>query len=319
VAQAGKYEGWVALMAGVEPANSRKITRLHPGTDTRRRAPVVHVFSETGYELTVPRSFRDRRLRVGALIDDADRDELRTAARLWEARSSERRVARAEKAALERPRAGQITDITEGRRGRLHIYLDGGYAFSLSPEIVEYEGVIIGAALDETTVSRLVRRAHVERIAEMIDRKTAVRPRCAGELRRALIAKLHLDAELVEAAIERRRPLGGILSDADFIAWFAQARGVRKGKGFYALVPELRALDVSTEAISAYRDSFDSQSAAVVAIARAVRGLDLSDPRGRHRFVERLRSRGFGYGVAKAYLDSLAISDEALADAASEE
>jgi regulatory protein len=293
----------------------RRLVRLHEAFDARRRKPVIHVFSEVGYELTVPKSFRDRRLRVGVRIDDEDREQIQTAARLWEARASERRTVRAEKAALERPRAGVISEISEGRRNRLHIYLDGSYAFSLSLEIAEHEGLSVGMSLDEEGVRRLVGRQHIERIAEMIDRKTAVRPRCAGELRRAFVGRLKLDPELVDAAIERRRRLGTVLSDEAFVEWFAQARGVRKGKGFYAIVPALRALDVSTEAINAYKDSFDTESAAQIATARAARGLDLHDPRGRHKFVQRLLSKGFGYGVAKEYLDNLRIVDEELADA----
>jgi SOS response regulatory protein OraA/RecX len=297
----------------------RRITRLHPSFDARRRRPVIHVFSEVGYELTVPKTFRDRRLRVGNRLDDEDRDQMRAAARLWEAQASERAVARAEKAALERPSAGAITQISEGRRNRLHIYLDGGYAFSLGPEIVEYEGLAVGVHLDEAATKRLVGRAHVERIAAMIDRKTAVRPRCAGELRRAFVGRLKLDPDLVEAAIERRRALGTVLSDEAFVAWFAGARGVRKGKGFYAIVPALRALDVPMAAINAYRDSFDTAGAAEIATVKAARGLDLHDPAGRHKFVTRLAAKGFSYTVAKEYLDKLRIADEDLAEAAAEE
>ena len=297
----------------------RRITRLHPSFDVRRRRPVIHVFSSAGYELTVPKTFRDKRLKVGNRIDDEDRDQMRTAARLWEAAGSERAVARAEKAALERPASGVISQISEGRRDRVHIYLDGGYAFSLTAEIVEYEGLAIGVALDEAAVRRLVGRAHVERIAAMIDRKTALRPRCAGELRRVFVGKLKLDPDLVEAAIERRRALGTVLSDEAFVAWFAGARGVRKGKGFYAIVPALRALDVPMAAINGYRDSFDTTSAAEIATVKAARGLDLHDPAGRHKFVTRLASKGFSYTVAKEYLDNLRIADEDLAEAAAEE
>jgi SOS response regulatory protein OraA/RecX len=300
------------------PGAARHITRLHPATATRRQR-LIHVFSARGYELTVPASFRDKRLHLGGAIDDEDVEQMKTAARLWEAGVSERRAARAEAAALKRPTAGVVTEISEGRRERLHIYLDGGYAFSLSPETAEYEAVVVGRSLSEKEVHDLVSRAHVERLGGMIDRLTAIRPRCAGEIRDRLVRERKLDPDLVERAIERRARLGTILSDADFIDYFARTRAVSRGKGFWDLAPKLRALHVDPVAIEAYRERFDTAGAAQVAIGKAARGLDLSDRAARAKFAARLRSRGFGYEVASKYLTDRDIGHEELAEAADEQ
>lgn len=296
----------------------RAITRLHPAISDRggRRAPVVHVFSEQGYELTVPKTFRDRRLKVGIRIDGEDVEQMRIAARIWEAGANERRLARAEKRALERPTSGEITEISEGRAGRTHVYLDGNFAFSLPSIVAASTLLAVGQELDEDRVRELIAKASVGRVGEMIDRLTAVRPRCAGELRDRLVRERKLDPGMVEAAIEQGLRAGQVSSDVDFIEWFAQARGVRKGKGFGALVGELRRLGVDQEAINEYRDHFDTEGAAEVGIVKAARGLDLDDPKQRQKFVTRVLSRGFRYADARAYLEARAVEiDDELAAA----
>jgi len=220
---------------------------------------------------------------------------------------------------MERPTAGTVTEVSEGRRGRWHVYLDGGYAFSLTAAIAEYEAVVVGRVLDEDEVRRLVGRQHVERLGEMIDRLTNRRPRCAGEIRDRLVRERKLDADLVEQAIEKRAKLGGILSDEKFIEYYAARYGVKAGRGFWGIAPKLRALHVSPEAIAAYKESFDTEGAAEVAIRKAARGLDLHDQAARAKFARALRARGFGYDVASNYLRSLDIADEELAEAAAEE
>jgi SOS response regulatory protein OraA/RecX len=284
-----------------------KITRLHPAIRDRR--PVVHVFSDYGYEMTVGKTFRDRRLTVGKFLNSEDLEELKANAKAWEAGTALRRARRMEKQALSRPRAGTISEISPGRRGRLLVFLDGQYAFAATEEIIYQEGLMSGLELSEEQVTRLVGHQQVERVGQMIDRLTAVRMRAVSEIRKRLINDRKLDPDLVEAALAERLRGGLVREDADFIALFAKARGVRKGKDFWTLSSELRQLGLPPEEIAAYKESYDVEGAATVAIEKARRRLDLTNRADRTKFIRRLQTRGFSGQIIFGYLHDIEIVD----------
>ena len=292
---------------------ARAITRLHE--DKAKR--LVHVFSESGYELTVPMGFRDPRLKVGRELDDEAFDALRTAARDYEKGRSARRADRRERNAASRPNAGVITALAhDARRGKAHIDLEGQYALTVTLGQLVETGLAVGKELDAAAVTSLREGYNVQRVASIIDRLTGYRPRTAAEIRKRLAQK-GIEGPLIDAAITARSGEAyGVLSDLDFARWFAEHRGAPRGKGFRALVPELRRLGVADEAIATAEAEYDSAPALEVALARASRGLDLANPKMRTRFVARLARAGFGYGDARDYLDRLDASDEELDEAA---
>jgi SOS response regulatory protein OraA/RecX len=298
----------------------RRITRLHPAID-KRGQKVFHVFSDrpdNGYELTCLRTFRDPTLRVGQRIDDAEVERLRAAARIWESATGERRAerrARIAASAGERPKEGTISTLDRGFRGRVMVSLDGHYAFTITGETADDAELVPGMRLSTADVTRLVSEYDSAKISERIDRLVSFRPRCAAEVRRRL-ALTGVDPVLLEAEITRRIAADyGILSDEAFIAWFADARGMRKGKEFFTLIGELRHLGVDPAAIDAARDSFDHAAALEIAVARTRRGLDLDNEGDRRRFTERLIRKGFRYADAREALAKIAQVDEALAEA----
>jgi len=294
-----------------------KITRLHPAVRDRRN--VVHVFSDYGYEMTVSKTFRDRRLSVGKFLNSEDLEELKANAKAWEAGMAGRRAVQLEKQAALRPRSGTISEISPGRRGQLLVFLDGQYAFSTTEEIVYQEGLMSGLELSEEQVGRLVSHQQVERVGQMIDRLTAVRMRAVSEIRKRLINDRKLDAALVEAALDERKRGGLVREDADFIALFAKARGVRKGKDFWTLSSELRQLGLPPEAIAAYKESYDVEGAAAIAIEKAQRHLDLTNRADRAKFIRRLQARGFSGQIIFGYLHDIEIVDGEPNEAAEDE
>jgi SOS response regulatory protein OraA/RecX len=294
-----------------------KITRLHSAVRNRRQ--VIHVFSDYGYEMTVAKTFRDKRLKVGGFLNEEDREELKAAAKAWETGTAMRRAARLEKQAALRPSAGKITEISPGRQGGLLVFLDGRYAFSTTEEIIYQEGLMSGLELSEEQVGRLVSHQQVERVGQMIDRLTAVRLRAVSEIRKRLITDRKLDPDLVEAALAERKRGGLIREDADFIALFAKARGVRKGKDFWTLSGELRQLGLPAEAISAYKESYDVEGAAAVAIKKASRRFDVTNKVGRAKFIRYLQGKRFSNQLIFDYLRSIEIVDDELAEATDED
>ena len=297
----------------------RRITRLHPAID-KRGQKVFHIFSdrpENGYEMTCLRTFRDPQLKVGQRIDDADLERLRTDARAWEAGASARRTERRARIAAtagDRPSAGVISALERGFRGRIMVSLDGHYAFAVSAETAQDAELSLGLPLSASEVTRLKSDYDSAKISERIDRMVAFRPRCAAEVRKRLLPA-GIDPVLLEAEIERRIAAEyGILSDGAFIAWFADSRGVRKGREFFTLIGELRLLGVASEAIDAARDAYDHRAALEVAVMRTARGLDLANDGDRQRFVTRLIRKGFRYADARDALAKLGQADEALAE-----
>lgn len=212
---------------------------------------------------------------------------------------------------VEQPQSGTITALKTGRNERLFVFLDGAYAFATTKSIAIDEGLRLGKELDEATVMRL-RAAHsVARATAMIDVLTAYRPRTVAELRSRLIKK-GIDPKIIELAIANRFNRNfGVFSDAEFIDWFASKRGITRGKNFTAIIPELRRLGVSEEAINAAKTSYNRKRALTIALSKAVHGLDLSHPKDRRRFVQRLLRRGFNYEDALGYLNKRDDSDDA--------
>lgn len=297
--------------------NLRAITRLHE--DKAKR--VIHVFSETGYEFTAPLGFRSRDLKVGRRLDDEAFDALREDARAFERGRADRRTARRERLADTRATAGRITGLKhESRHARVYVELDGSYAFTVSVDQLVDAGLYVGRELNEANVASLREGYGVVRVLGMIDRLTSYRPRTAAEIRKRLSQK-----GIAEAVIETALPLrsgesGGVLSDAAFARWFAEHRGVPRGKGFRRIVPELRRLGVGDEGIAAAETDYATEDARTIALARAARGLDLTNPKLRQRFVARVQRAGFGYGEARDYLEALQTSgDDDLDEAAATE
>lgn len=291
---------------------ARKLVRLHPALRNGRK--VLHVFSEIGYEMTVPASYRHPQLKKGKVLEDEEIVAIQEAAREWERNTTQRRVTRAMARDVDRPRAGEISALEAGAHERLFVALDGHYAFTVTRSLALDAGLRLGMDLDAEQVSALRLAYSTARVAGMIDNLIAYRPRTVIEVRRRLAEK-GIEPEVAEAAIAQRLGVGyGVLSDEQFIDWFAEHRGLARGKDFGALVGELRRLGVADEAIDAARSTYPRDEALELALAKAVRGLDLSEETGRRRFVGRLLRRGFHYGDARDYLDAQGQDGEGIED-----
>ena len=279
-----------------EPLEAPVIRRITRISDDREKG-TRHVFTEPGgYLLTVPRAFRDRRLRVGATLSDPDLTEIRSAAAESARVARERRFAqRREERAPRHIEPGMITDIRVGRGDRRLIDLDGHFALAMSASLVESNGLRRGESLDAERIAALVAATEISHVGAMIDRLLVYRPRTATEIR-ARLSRRGLTGDAVEKAIERRSSGGGVLSDEDFAIWFSRARGSERGRGSRVLSSELHRLGVAPEAITAAREEYPEADALALAADKAARHLDLSDRRDAKRFIDRLMRRGFNYG-----------------------
>lgn len=269
----------------------RRITRLWETAE--RGGPIVVVYSEVGREISVPKAFRDRRLAVGHLIDDDLVIEIGTAVTAWQVKVTERRTARKAATAAKAKSEGTITALSAKER-IVFIHLDGAYSLAVTPGVVEARGLHVGQVLSADQVTSLKSAWDAAKVVDSIDRLLNYRPRTEAEIRERFASKT-VDPASLERAIEARRGYGMIMDDESFALWFANSRGVRKGKGFRAIVGDLRHLGVNPEAIEAAGAVYAGDDAIGRAADRAARGCDLATQKGRDRFINRLASRGFGW------------------------
>jgi regulatory protein len=278
---------------------ARKIVRLH--RDRAKR--LIHVFSEQGYECSLPLGFRDPQLRVNKRLTSEELDAIRATARLWESerpeRQERRRAGRRERIAG----GGEISALKAGRDGAINVEIDGRHGLTLA----DASGLRVGQRLTADEMDGLYEREDEARIGARIDRLTAFRPRSATEIRDRM-KRLGIEGAALERAIERRLKANlGILDDLAFARWWAEHRGARKGRSVRSLGPDLRRKVVDqAAALAAAREVSDDQEALIIAVERARRGLDLHDERHRRRFVGRLARRGFGYQEARRFFPGAA-------------
>ncbi len=263
-----------------------RIVRLHRD----RAKPQVHVFTESGYALTVPAGFRDPRLRVGRDIDEDDIVALRAAGRTHDASVSERRAARAIRDATTPAADTVVAAIERDHRGRVWLRLENGTSLRTGggDEVFMPPGTFLSAA----RVTELRGTAERLRIGEMIDRLTQARPRTEREVRERL-ARRGIEGPALDAAIDRRRGYG-VIPDEEFARRFL-TRAAARGKSARAATPALRRLVEDPEAISRALDVLDAEAGLAAAARIAGRGLDLADADDRRRFVGRMSRRGWSY------------------------
>ena len=270
-----------------------KIVRLHRD----RAKPLVHVFTETGYALSVPAGFRDPRLHLGRELDEEDIPALRNAARAYETARTERRIARAVRNSTAPAVDTVVESIERDHRGRVYLRL----ADETSVRVAAGDEVLLppGTSLSAQRVGEMRAVGDRLRVGEMIDRLTNVRPRTEREVRERL-ARRGVEGPALDAAIERRRGYG-ILPDQEIARRFLE-RAAHKGKSARATTPALRRLVSDSEAIERATEGLDPEAGLEQAAAIAGRGLDLSDEADRRRFVGRMGRRGWSYGQTRPYL-----------------
>lgn len=270
-----------------------EIVRLHRD----RAKPLVHVFTEAGYALSVPAGFRDRRLRVGADLPDEALDELRVRARTWDEERRTARRARAQANASAPAIDTTVESWSRDQKGRTYLRLADG----TSVRIAAGDEVLTpaGTELSASRVATMRAGAEILRVGELIDNLVAARARTEREVRDRL-GRRGIEGPALDAAIERRRGYG-VLSDEEFARRFLE-RAARQGKSARAAAPALRRLVADPDAIATAEDELDPGEGLEAAAAKAARGLDLADPDDARRFIGRMARRGWSYGQCRPYL-----------------
>lgn len=200
----------------------------------------------------------------------------------------------------------QITAVKETKRGRLALFVDGEFAFSLDPETfadadLHEEDEIESFRLEELRRQSDTRKA-VDRALDIL----ALRDHAAGELYQKLCRKF--DPHSAAAAVAKAEELG-LLNDADF----ARRRAVelmRKRKSRREVEQDLAAkgIDRDTaaqvlEELYVPEDGPDPEVAAACALVQRQYARKLAEGK-RPQVMAALARRGFSYAVIRTALEA---------------
>ena len=200
----------------------------------------------------------------------------------------------------------QITAVKETKRGRLALFVDGEFAFSLDPETfadadLHEEDEIESFRLEELRRQSDTRKA-VDRALDIL----ALRDHAAGELYQKLCRKF--DPHSAAAAVAKAEELG-LLNDADFARRRA-AELMRKRKSRREVVQDLAAkgIDRDTaaqvlEELYAPEDGPDPEVAAACALVQRQYARKLAEGK-RPQVMAALARRGFSYAVIRTALEA---------------
>lgn len=200
----------------------------------------------------------------------------------------------------------QITAVKETKRGRLALFVDGEFAFSLDPETfadadLHEEDEIESFRLEELRRQSDTRKA-VDRALDIL----ALRDHAAGELYQKLCRKF--DPHSAAAAVARAEELG-LLNDADFARRRA-AELMRKRKSRREVEQDLAAkgIDRDTaaqvlEELYAPEDGPDPEVAAACALVQRQYARKLAEGK-RPQVMAALARRGFSYAVIRTALEA---------------
>lgn len=210
----------------------------------------------------------------------------------------------------------RLTEVRETKRGRLALFFDGEFAFSVAPEAFADAALHTGDELDEAALARLRAQSDAARALSKAMDFLAVRDHAAGELYQKLRRKF--DAETAAAAVRRAGELG-LLDDAD-VARRRAAELYAKHKSRRQILSDLsaRGIDRETaaaavEALYAGAGADEDEEGPELAAARALvekhYARKLAEGK-RDQVAAALARRGFGHGVIRAALEAAETGDE---------
>ena len=199
-----------------------------------------------------------------------------------------------------------VTDIMEqGRkRGRLNVFLDHSFAFSVKRDAIEKAGVQVGQVLSPSQVEGLIRADHGHRCFDMALVCLSYRPRSERELRTRLRRRGFGD-EIVQEVVNQLKERG-LVDDIAFAEFWRDNRESFSPRSRHLLRLELKQKGVEGETIEQVIQGLDDEASAYQAASKRARSLPPKDYQEfRRRLGAYLRRRGFSFGVIGHTLDRL--------------
>lgn len=198
----------------------------------------------------------------------------------------------------------QITDIKPQKRkkGRVNIFLDDRYAFSLADMTAAY--LKIGQELTDEKIDELRHEDEYERAKDGALRLIIQRPRSVQEVRQRLLKK-EFAPETIDSVCQRLVEID-MLDDAAFARYWVEQRERFKPRSPLALRQELAQKGIARDIIDEVVSDVDPEEAARTAAHQKVsRWQSLT----RDEFFKKcsgfLQRRGFSYGITYKITEEL--------------
>lgn len=187
--------------------------------------------------------------------------------------------------------------VQKRNKGRVSVFLDGEYAFSLGLNAAL--ALKRGQVLSLSDLECLQREDEIQRAYNQALRFLSYRPRSQVEVARNLRDKDYT-AEAVEAAMERLQSQQYV-DDREFVLYWLDNRDRFRPQGARALRYELRQKGVDSEVINTALADLDEDALAWAAIeGKLNRWHGLSQADFRKKAMGFLDRRGFSYGIIRS-------------------
>ncbi len=187
-------------------------------------------------------------------------------------------------------------ECQKARKGRVNLFLDGAFAFSISADLVSMAGLHEGKELTPEEVERLKHDDLLHRSLNNALRYLGPRPRSEAEVRTRL-RRQGFDSSTIQQVIEKLKEQE-LIDDAGFARFWCENRENFRPRSRRFVEFELRQKGVDPETaadVTAQLDDEHSAYKAALKKADTLAGLDLQS--FRKRLSAFLRQRGFSYEV----------------------
>jgi regulatory protein len=191
-----------------------------------------------------------------------------------------------------------ITKLTtaKSRDGRINIYLDGKYTFSLPAAMVVKEGLTTNQELSSSQVKTLATADRYRRCLNTAIRYIGYRPRSEFEVRQRLHQRGFEDDFVGKVIADLKEQ--GLIDDTSFARFWKENRDDFSPRSRWLTGVELRRKGIDSETIEQVVGEVDDNESAYRAALSKARHLSPSDYQlFRRRLGEHLKRRGFTYEV----------------------
>jgi regulatory protein len=188
------------------------------------------------------------------------------------------------------------------QKGRVNVFLDGVFAFSISIPVAATIGLQEGQKLSSNEIDKLKNAELFHRSLNSALKFLDPRPRSEAEIR-ARLRRHGYDVDIIQQVIDKLKEQK-LVDDAAFARFWRENRESFKPRSRRFIEVELRQKGVDAETIAEATETVDDEIAAYKAAQRkaiSLSGLDYLS--FRKRLGTFLRQRGFSYEVINTIIE----------------
>ncbi|MBC8584593.1 regulatory protein RecX [Youxingia wuxianensis] len=196
-----------------------------------------------------------------------------------------------------------ITGINLTKKGRMAIYGDGQFLFSMHPDIFALSGLCVGMELDVQELEELRLQSEVKKAKDKALHLLTYKEYTSVQLKERLERTLEKDAS--QLAVERMEELG-LVNDEDYAVRFARDLSSRKRFGKLRVRQEMKLRGLSAELIEDALSQLqtDEEENIQYLLKKKYAGA-LQDEKGRARAYNGLLRMGYAPAQIRQGINSL--------------